>query len=71
MNLASKLRSSLGVQSVPPNKTFGIEYGHTETHVIVVFPQAVPNVVLRPEEVDAMIKGLTIAKEALEKHRGG
>ena len=70
MNLAEKLRAQMGIS---PNQEqmqqMNIQYGHDGARVAMIFPAAVSNVLLTPAEVDAMIDGLTKAKEMLEAGR--
>ena len=47
---------------------FKIDYGHTDTHVLVQYSMSVPNILLTPQQTDDMIAALQNAKQRLAEH---
>lgn len=51
------------------DKPITMNYGHSNTHIVVQFSQAVMDVSLTPEQCDAMRAALLNAKRRLMQHQ--
>ena len=45
------------------------KYGHTGTHIVIVFSRKVENVTMTPAEVDEMVHALQETKKMLAAHK--
>lgn len=58
-----------GNGSAPQQVNLKADYGHTETHIVVVYNYAIANLVLTVEQAQNMIHGLQTAIQKLAEHR--
>lgn len=45
-----------------------VQHGHTDTHVVVVFPRAIPNIMLTPEQAESFIASMQNSLANLREH---
>ena len=57
-----------GRTATPMTTNVTVNYGHTDTHVLVQYNMPVPNVMLTPQQTDDMIASLQNAKQKLAEH---
>ena len=53
----------------PQNVRLDIKYGHSESHIVIVYNRKVENVSMTPAEVDEMIHALQETKKMLAAHQ--
>ena len=72
MNMAKQLREKLGVTNPAQGKVdFQIQYGHTDTHIVVMFGRMINNLTLSVEQLDDMLKSMNEVRAALVNHQKG
>lgn len=52
-----------------PQTTMQVQHGHTDTHVAVVFPRPVANLLLTPEQAEHFIASMQGSLKNLREHQ--
>lgn len=59
-----------GLTASPLNQSVRINYGHDDEHIVMQFTAPIQNLVLTPEQADAMIGAVREAQGRLQEHQG-
>ena len=71
MNMAQKLRKSLGVSAEQTEAvSFQIKYGHNDKQMFMQFGVKVDHLVMNFEQCNSMIAGLQQLRDSFIKHGG-
>ena len=68
MTLEKQLRAKLGVDK-KSEVGFEIQYGHTETHIVLNFGQLIDNLTMTLQQAQDMEKTLGKVRAVLKKHQ--
>ncbi len=66
----AQMRAEKRTQQPPtPPRQLTVQHGHSDTHVLVVFPQAINNIQLTPEQAKGFIASLEHSLKGLLEHQ--